>query len=130
MKAVQILAEIEDTRRCTGSAVMSRPSNTMVPTVGRKKPLIKLNKVVLPAPLGPMIARSSPLGTAVVRQNEDARLPADIGHCIVLEVEIEAGVKNRTHGKFVHQLRPLLASRCRHSPGVGSDKIHWEIPTA
>src|SRR6202048_675852 len=50
-------------------------------------------------------------GGAVVRQYEEARLPADIGYCIALEVEIESGVERRTHGKFVHHVRPLLASR-------------------
>src|ERR1700738_2035783 len=50
-------------------------------------------------------------GGAVVRQYEDARVPADIGYCIALEVEIESGVERRTHGKFVHHVRPLLASR-------------------
>ena len=32
----------------------------MVPEVGGKNPLIRLKKVVLPAPFGPMIARNSP----------------------------------------------------------------------
>ena len=42
---------------------MSCPSNMMVPAVGGKKPLIRLKKVVLPAPFGPMMARSSPFAT-------------------------------------------------------------------
>jgi hypothetical protein len=49
-------------------AVMSRPSNAMVPDVGGKKPLIRLKNVVLPAPFGPMIARSSPLPTVRERR--------------------------------------------------------------
>src|SRR5262245_21136772 len=35
----------------------------MWPSLGRVSPLIRLNKVVLPAPLGPMIARRSPAPT-------------------------------------------------------------------
>ena len=42
---------------------MSRPSKVMVPEVGGKNPLIRLKKVVLPAPFGPMIAHSSPFAT-------------------------------------------------------------------
>src|SRR6266853_4489152 len=49
-------------RRCGGRRVMSRPSNTMRPWVGRTTPVTALNSVVLPAPLGPMIARRSPRG--------------------------------------------------------------------
>ena len=36
------------------------PSSTISPAVGGKNPLIMLKKVVLPAPFGPMTARSSP----------------------------------------------------------------------
>ena len=45
------------------------------PAVGGKKPLIRLKKVVLPAPFGPMIARSSPVGTASETSRTAARLP-------------------------------------------------------
>src|SRR4029434_3710619 len=47
-------------RRCGASRVTSRPNSEMRPPVGRVSPLIRLNRVVLPAPLGPMIARFSP----------------------------------------------------------------------
>ncbi len=39
---------------------MSSPSSRISPDVGGKKPVIRLKNVVLPAPFGPMIARSSP----------------------------------------------------------------------
>src|SRR5713226_7260007 len=39
---------------------MSRPSNATRPDVGGTAPEIALNKVVLPAPFGPMMARRSP----------------------------------------------------------------------
>ena len=43
--------------------------------LGGKKPLIKLKKVVLPAPFGPMIARNSPRVTASETSVTAARLP-------------------------------------------------------
>ena len=39
---------------------MVSPSNTTSPEVGGNKPLIRLKNVVLPAPFGPITARSSP----------------------------------------------------------------------
>ncbi len=41
---------------------MSRPLKRMRPEVGRTSPEISRKKVVLPAPLGPMMERSSPGG--------------------------------------------------------------------
>jgi len=43
--------------------VTSRPSKRIVPCWGRYTPLMQLSKLVLPAPLGPMIAASSPGAT-------------------------------------------------------------------
>ena len=37
-----------------GAPVMSRPSNAIVPLVGRRNPDSRWNRVVLPAPLGPI----------------------------------------------------------------------------
>ena len=39
---------------------MSSPSKMIVPDVGAMRPQIRLTKVVLPAPFGPMMARISP----------------------------------------------------------------------
>src|SRR5687767_147291 len=44
--------------------VTSRPNNSMRPSVTGSAPAIRLNSVVLPAPLGPMSARRSPGRTA------------------------------------------------------------------
>ena len=63
------------TRWCGGIAVMSRPSNRIRPAVGGKKPLIRLKNVVLPAPLGPMTARSSPGSTSIDTWSTATRLP-------------------------------------------------------
>src|SRR5262249_60561457 len=43
---------------------MSVPLKRMRPLVGRRTPVRQLKNVLLPAPLGPMIARISPRGTA------------------------------------------------------------------
>ena len=43
--------------------VMSRPSNTIVPDVGCTSQVSILKKVVLPAPFGPMMPRTSPWST-------------------------------------------------------------------
>src|SRR6476646_5181607 len=43
---------------------MSTPSSAMLPAVGRSRPETRLNSVVLPAPFGPITARSSPSRTS------------------------------------------------------------------
>ena len=43
-----------------GRPVMSSPLNMMRPEVGRSTPVRQLKKVLLPAPFGPMMARTSP----------------------------------------------------------------------
>ena len=53
----------------------SCPSNTMLPDVGVKKPVIRLKNVVLPAPFGPMMARSSPGSTVIEISLTAIRLP-------------------------------------------------------
>src|SRR5207249_9603449 len=50
--------------RCGGSPVMSSPANRMRPLVGRSTPVMQLKSVDLPAPLGPMMARISPVWIA------------------------------------------------------------------
>src|SRR5207302_6962434 len=44
--------------------VMSRSKSVMAPRSGRSSPVMRLNSVVLPAPLGPMISRRSPGSTS------------------------------------------------------------------
>src|SRR6266851_7965545 len=43
---------------------MLPPARKIAPDVGRRTPVRQLKNVLLPAPLGPMMARTSPLGTA------------------------------------------------------------------
>src|SRR6516164_5478950 len=51
-------------RRRLGTCVMSWPNSSIDPESARSSPVIRLNNVVLPAPLGPMISRRSPGATA------------------------------------------------------------------
>src|SRR5262245_59821923 len=48
---------------CGASPVMSRPSSTTAPASGLRCPVTRLKNVVLPAPLGPMIAAILPRST-------------------------------------------------------------------
>src|SRR5262249_40461217 len=61
-------------RRWLGHFVTSRPNNTTWPEVAGRIPVIKLNRVVLPAPFGPMIALRSP-GITVSVTPRTARSP-------------------------------------------------------
>src|ERR1700675_4933483 len=70
--------------RFGGSPVMSCPSNTMRPLVGRSTPVRQLKKVDLPAPLGPMTARISPCFTATDTLLRAARPPNRIERPSVL----------------------------------------------
>src|SRR3984885_11323442 len=62
-----VIWKVRDTpsraRRCGGRRVISWPSNAIRPAVGGRAPAMALNSVVLPAPLGPMMARRWPRGT-------------------------------------------------------------------
>src|SRR4051794_21398031 len=51
-------------RRKGGVPVMSTPSSSTRPVVGRSRPDTRLNSVVLPAPFGPITASSSPSRTS------------------------------------------------------------------
>jgi len=52
--------DLVGSRRYGASGVTSMPASLIWPELGRMSPLIWLNKVVLPAPFGPMIRRRSP----------------------------------------------------------------------
>src|SRR6185436_797182 len=49
-----------------GKPVMSAPLSRTRPEVGRSTPVTQLKNVLLPAPLGPMIARTCPRGTEML----------------------------------------------------------------
>src|SRR6185436_8740958 len=60
---------------CTGSAVTFWPANTILPSSGVSCPQIWLISVVLPAPLGPMMACNSPGITSRVTSSVTTRPP-------------------------------------------------------
>src|SRR5213083_1572728 len=83
---------------------MSRPSKTIVPDVGVISPEMRRKNVVLPAPFGPMIERSSPrrtptdtcltamrLPNARVRSRVSSRtesgIPARVYHAVFVTVK-------------------------------------------
>jgi hypothetical protein len=51
-------------RFLVGSVVTSSPKSSTVPDVAARSPEMTLNSVVLPAPLGPRMARRSPWATS------------------------------------------------------------------
>src|SRR5579864_9383749 len=59
--------------------VTSRPASATAPDDGGSSPLMILNKVVLPAPLGPMMARRSP-GSTERLTSRNAWTPAKFLH--------------------------------------------------
>ncbi len=63
------------TRSTTVCRVMSSPSKITLPAVGGKKPLMRLKKVVLPAPFGPITARISPARISNETPSTAFRLP-------------------------------------------------------
>jgi hypothetical protein len=63
--------------RCWGSPVMSAPANHTRPDDGAISPETRRKNVVLPAPLGPMIERSSPRRTVTSTELTAIRLPKE-----------------------------------------------------
>src|SRR3989442_10794971 len=61
--------------RFGGSPAMSSPANRMRPALGFSTPVTQLKNVDLPAPLGPMMARTSPAGTAMLTSLSAVRPP-------------------------------------------------------
>ena len=78
-----------------GILVMSRPNSDIEPPSGVSSPVMRLNKVVLPAPFGPMISRRSPGATLrqtlVVTRRPAERLAELVdderAHCLVTASE-------------------------------------------
>src|SRR5271156_4250457 len=65
------------TRSIAGARVTSRPSNSMRPAFAMRLPVIRLKRVDLPAPFGPMTPKASPRGTAKVTESETFKAPND-----------------------------------------------------
>src|ERR1043166_9009063 len=64
--------------RCGGTPVMSRPSRKTSPAVGWRWPVIRLNRVDLPAPFGPITAAIWPSGTARLTSLTARKPPKDL----------------------------------------------------
>src|SRR3972149_4194247 len=60
---------------CWERPVMSRPSKTTRPSLGRSAPGMTLKKVLLPAPFGPMIEVSRPRGNATDTSRRARKAP-------------------------------------------------------
>src|SRR2546430_12187673 len=65
--------------RFGGSPAMSSPANRMRPALGCSTPVTQLKNVDLPAPLGPMMARISPAGTAMLTSFNAVKPPNRLG---------------------------------------------------
>src|SRR3954453_7205060 len=76
---------------------MSCPSKTMRPAAGRYTPLIRLNTVDLPAPLGPIRPRISPSSTLNVRLETASRPPKRLLSAMTSSTALIA-----TRGSFEH----------------------------
>ena len=81
-----------------GRPVMSRSSNQIVPLLGRRWPVIILTKVVLPAPLAPMMPTVCCGGTATLMSRAAMSEPKRL-------FQVADGEDRRAHGA----LRPCVA---------------------
>src|SRR3989442_10437214 len=86
---------------------MSSPSKTMRPPVGRRRPVRQLKKVLLPAPFGPMRARTSPRRTSRVTPLRAVRPPKRI---------VRPSVRSRTPSGGDAE-RPVLTRTLRERAG-------------
>src|SRR5690242_9410089 len=69
-----------------GRPVMSSPLKTMRPPVGRSTPVRQLKNVLLPAPFGPMMARTCSRGSSKLTLESAANPPKRIDSCSVLRM--------------------------------------------
>src|SRR5580658_6618809 len=72
-----------------GNPLISLPSNRMRPLVGRSTPVKQLKNVLLPAPLGPIIARTSLRATSKLTSDSAAKPPKRTDSCSVLRIGVE-----------------------------------------
>src|SRR5512135_3606658 len=73
-----------------GRPVMSSPLKTMLPLVGRSTPVRQLKKVLLPAPFGPMMARTSSRWTSKFTWESAASPPNRTANSSVLRIGADA----------------------------------------
>src|SRR3989442_4371774 len=98
---------------CCGIPVMSAPLTQMGPDAGAVSPEISRTNVVLPAPLGPMIERSSPCRTLTSTSETASRLPY---------ARVRRSVRNRTASGIARDsMRAFAVSRRRACAMVPRD---------
>jgi hypothetical protein len=73
-----------------GKLVMSSPLKTMLPPVGRSTPVRQLKNVLLPAPFGPMMARTSSRWTSKLTWDSAASPPKRTVNSSVLRIGADA----------------------------------------
>src|SRR6266542_524428 len=96
--------------RCGGQPVMSDPSKRMRPSLGVRRPEIMLNVVVLPAPLGPIIAVTA----ARARANETCETATSPPKRMVTRSATSAAVPSVTDAPGVRRrVTPRAARRGR-----------------
>ncbi|PYN79200.1 MAG: hypothetical protein DMD96_18880 [Candidatus Rokuibacteriota bacterium] len=106
---------------CWGIPVMSAPSNQIRPEVGTVSPEIRRKKVVLPAPLGPMIDRSSPRRTLTSTSDTASRLPY---------ARVRRSVRSRTASGIAGECTGGFAvSRHRGVLSFRADMARHAVPT-
>src|SRR2546427_1039578 len=99
--------------RYWGSPVMSAPLNHTRPELGAISPDTSRKNVVLPAPLGPMIERSSPCRTLTSTSETASRLPY---------ARVRRSVRNRTASGIARDsMRAFAVSRRRACAMVPRD---------
>src|SRR5438128_9114483 len=80
------------TRACGGRGVISRPSSTIEPALGRCRPMIERSSVDLPAPLAPMMARVSPGKTARLISVRACRYPCRTARLRTSSIDVDSQV--------------------------------------
>ena len=99
-----------------GRPVMSWPSNQIEPLVGRKWPVIMLTKVVLPAPLAPIMPTVCNGGTATLMLRAATSEPKVFSQA--------ANVEDRAHDDVFDVLR-LVAANARTASRVPRAGTGW-----
>src|SRR5436190_1018691 len=103
---------------CCGTPVMSAPLNQMRPEVGIVSPEIRRKKVVLPAPLGPMIERSSPRWTLTSTSDTASKLPYARVRRSVRSRTASGIARDSTRAFAVSRRRAVLSCRADMTPHV------------
>src|SRR3989442_8922917 len=103
---------------CWGIPVMSAPLNQMRPDVGTVSPEISRKNVVLPAPLGPMIERSSPRRTLTSTSETASKLPYARVRRSVRSRTASGIARDSTRAFAVSRRRAVLSCRADMTPHV------------